>query len=128
MPKCQNCAYDGFPQEKCPCNTCVNHSNFYSKRNVGFGGKLPPAVKNTVQYPIRNYWQAMRFANRLINSQKHRIRVDDSECWGLPCTGIHIRNHYGEETITWDSFVRLWLHNCECDQPFVTKPFLARRR
>lgn len=81
-----------------------------------------------MKYPVRNLQQAMPYANRLINSKNHFVHVDGSDCWGLPCTGIHIRNQYGEETVTWDSFVRLWLHNCECDEPFITKPFLARRR
>lgn len=41
--KCENCAYDIVPRAQYPCNECVNQKNFYSKRNIGYGGKMPPA-------------------------------------------------------------------------------------
>ena len=80
-----------------------------------------------MEYPVRNYWQASRYSSRLLTSKNNYVCVDGSDCWGHPSTGIHIRNQYGEELITWDSFVHLWLQNCECDEPFVTKPFLMRK-
>ena len=79
-----------------------------------------------MEYPVRTYKQALTYARRLLSTKNHSIRVDGSDCWGLPCTGVHIRNRFGEELITWDSFVHLWLQNHECDESFVTKPFLAR--
>lgn len=85
------------------------------------------SVLSSGKPPVRSRAQAHYIADRLITRQDHYTRVDNSDCWGVPATGIHIKNKYGEELITWDSFRELWLRNVECDEKFVTKPFLARK-
>lgn len=82
----------------------------------------------TITYPVRTYSQAREFADRLERSSKHVIRVDGCNCVGMPCIGVRVSNHLGVERLTWDSFVHLWLQNRECDERFVTKPFLARKK
>ena len=79
-------------------------------------------------YPVRTYWQARRIADKLERTSKGFIRADGCTCSGAPCTGILVANEYGTDILTWDSFVHLWLQNRECDERFITKPFLARKK
>lgn len=78
------------------------------------------------KYPVRTYWQARVFADRLERNPNKPIRVDGCICIGVPCIGVRVTNGLGTDLLTWDSFLHLWLQNCECDEHFVTKPSLAR--
>lgn len=84
-------------------------------------------MSNTT-HPVRTFYQALRIAAKLERTSKGFIRADGCTCSGLPCTGILVSNEYGTDILTWDSFVHLWLQNRECDERFITKPFLARKK
>ena len=81
-----------------------------------------------MRFPFRSREMAHLIARRLEHSKYHCTRIDGCLCVGLPCTGVKIKNEFGVDRLTWDSFRELWLRNVECDEPFVTKPNLLRRR
>ena len=58
----------------------------------------------------------------------YATKIDGCIVTGTPAIGVRIKNELGEDHITWDSFRELWLRNVECDEKFVTKPQLLRRR
>lgn len=77
---------------------------------------------------IRSLDYATRMALRIQQLKSYEARVDGCLVLNAPPNCFRVRNALGEEILSWDSFVHLWLRNIECDQPFVTKPHLLRRR
>ena len=80
------------------------------------------------KFPLRSREMAHLLANRLVRIKHNSTRIDGCQCTGTPATGVRIKNKLGEERLTWDSFRELWLRNVECDENFVTKPQLMRRK
>lgn len=80
------------------------------------------------KYPLRSREEAFRIVRQVERMAcRNYIRIDGFQVAGVPSVGVIIKNSNIEERITWDSFRELWLRNVECDEPFVTKPFLARQ-
>lgn len=80
-----------------------------------------------MELPKRSREMAHLLAHRLM-AASHPKEIDGCRVIGSPAMGVRIKNELGEECITWDSFCELWLRNIECDEPFVTKPQLLRKK
>lgn len=86
-----------------------------------------------MNFPKRSRDEAHRVARMVmvasLSKSIHYIaEIDGCSIVGAPAIGVRIKNELGEECITWDSFCELWLRNVECDEPFVSKPQLLRRK
>lgn len=80
-----------------------------------------------MELPKRSREMAHWLAHRLMAASRPK-EIDGCRVIGSPAMGVRIKNELGEECITWDSFCELWLRNIECDEPFVTKPQLLRKK